>query len=225
MIRVTYPSEVYRELFKLRPAAQVASSVLRALPSRKQTEGKTMRSCVGMMNMSNAGFAVFCPWTFTASYNNGEWAITFPDEYNPPVEPLLQFHPEVQHGDFLKDYNILKVSLPTTIRDTTERQYLFHGPTMLNPMLNGDATVISGITDFKYVDELNIFIALRKVEGAEYKFNTGDVLFQLIPITEEEIELDHVVGYPRDYMGTGYFSSAYKSAYFKIKDFYKRVGS
>ena len=225
MIRATYPSEAYKDLFRLRPASQVASPVLRALPSRKETEGKTMRSCIGMMNMSNAGFAVFCPWTFTAVYNGEGWEITFPDEYNPPVEPLLQFHPPMQHGKFLAGYSMLKVSLPITLSDRTERQYLFHGPTMLNPLLNGDATVVSGVSDFKYVDEVNVFIALKQIEGKEYVFNTGDVLFQIIPLTEDEIEIDHVVGYPRDYTGVGYFSSAYKSAYFKIKDFYQKVGS
>lgn len=223
MVRVTYPSEAYRELFEIRPLKQVIPPVLKALPSRKETEGKTMRSCIGMMNMASAGFAVFCPWTFTVSYNNSEWNITYPDEYNPPVAPLLQFHPKVQHGKFLGNYGVLKVSMPITMRDKTERQYLFHGPTMHNEMLNGDATVISGITDLKYVEEINVFVALKEVEGAEYIFNTGDVILQLIPLTEEKIELNHVVGYPRDYTCIGYFSPAFKSAYFKVKDFYKRM--
>ena len=223
MVRVTYPTEAYKELFHIRPLKKVSSSVLKGLPSRKETEGKTMRSCIGMMNMASSGFAVFCPWTFTVAYKNNEWGVAYPDEYDPPVSPLLQFHPKVQHGKFLENHGMLKISLPITMRDKTERQYLFHGPTMHNPMLSGDATVVSGITDLKYIEEVNVFIALKEAEGAEYHFNTGDVILQLIPLTEETVELNHVVGYPRDYTGIGYFSPAFKSAYFKVKDFYKRI--
>lgn len=225
MLRVSYPTEGYRELFEIRKASTIRSGVLQSLPKRQDNINKTMRSCIGMMNMANAGFVIFCPWTFTVAFDGSDWNISFPEHYNPPVTPNLMFHPKTQHGEYLKDYGVLKISLPMTLKDKSDTQYLYHAPSMHNLKLSGDAQVVSGITDFKYVEELNVFIALKEDSTKTYSFETGDVLMQLIPMSNKEPELNHVIGYPDQFWTSGFWSSVKKSSYFKARDFLKKVGT
>lgn len=223
-LRVSYPTQGYMDYFNLRLASQVKSKVMQGMPPRNGCHHKTMRSCIGMMNMATAGYVVYCPWTFTMRYENDDWTLEYPENYDPPVHPMLNIHPAEQHKGYMEDYAVLKISLPITCREKSGINFMFHGANLHNFKLNGDMSVVSGITDFKYNETVNVFVMLKKVEGAEYKFESGDALMQMIPMSEQDIEMEEVVGVTRDFDGMNFFPSAVKSCYFGVRNFLNRIG-
>jgi len=212
-------------MFQLREAKSICPEVLSKIPTSKSKKQTTARACVGLNQLAQAGFAIFCPWDFkiVIDWQNGHKA-EIEEGYDPPVWPEVIFHTDQQTSPYLNNKCIAKITLPVTGYDKSGAKYMLHGATMHNSKIGIDYDVPTGIMDFKHSESMHVFVAISGNDGDVVKFKAGEILAQLIPLSTEMPEIEHVAGDARFWSRVNFFGSDVRNRYYNIRNHFSRIG-
>lgn len=143
----------------------------------------TMKSCDGFTNLYKRGFMIplWSDLVIETSSTNFKW--TYADGQSD-----LSFHDVDQMSTEFISYAQFKISSPWRIRESTGVKFVFMQPTYNYTKEFFDLHIIPGVVDFKYQHATNINVFAQK--GRRFEMFAGKPLAHLIPLTDEDIEIE-----------------------------------
>ena len=155
----------------------------------------TAKSCIGIHNMVSTGF--FLPiWSDLAIDvwpEKSKMFAVFSDTHTP-----IMAHSNDQIQGFCGDHSILKISSPWRLKCDEHINFLCCDPIYSKEKPKPFIT-FPGIVDFKYQSSTNILFGFENFNETKHIFRVGDPLYQIIPLTEKEVELKVEVLSTRDF--------------------------
>lgn len=191
-------------------------------PNTTRKSAATVKRCPGISSLFNEGFILPLWSDLTFEFSPIETNFEFKWEYA-VSDPSwrVEVHDAQQYtGLFKNQFFQTKLNVPWLIKENTGIKFAFIEPTytMANPNV---VTVIPGVINFKYQNFINVNM-LTEISNPMQKrieFEAGEPLAQIIPLTEDDVELKiHKVS-KEEYQTLDESTSAYKwyGTYFNRK--------
>ena len=163
--------------------------------NHKNHEERDMTYCNGFVDLYKKSIIIpaWSHFKTTIGYDFYEW--NFIDGRSEAVE-----HAPFQRGSFLpeSEYQHLKLVSPW-IMECDEDVFVSWQEPMYSQTISG-MKVMTGLTQPKYMSAININIMFKKEqETQQYEFDLGYPLVQLLPLTEREFKIEHLLVTKEEY--------------------------
>lgn len=182
-------------------------------PNTLRKEAATVKRCPGISSLFNKGFVIPLWSDLTLDFSplgenfefKWEYAVN-DDSWSVEVHDFQQYV-----GLFDNQFFQTKLNVPWLIKEKSGIKFAFIEPTytMTNPNI---VTIIPGVIDFKYQNFVNVNMLTEITQPMQKRieFNAGEPLAQIIPLTEDDVELKiHKIS-KEEYKTLDESTSAYK---------------
>ena len=162
-------------------------------PNTLKEEAATVKRCPGIANLFNTGF-ILPMWTDLIldfkPQNNNEFKFRWETAVKDPTWNVEVHSSQQYTGLFENNFFQAKITSPWLIKESSGLDFMFIEPTynMSNPNI---FTTVPGILNFKYQNYVNVNIMTEIVNpmDKQIRISAGNPLAQIIPLTEDNVEL------------------------------------
>jgi hypothetical protein len=206
-------------LFPLVNAEERLPDFWKKLPTTVKHNGPsrgTMKTCPGVTGLFRTGFIIQSWQDFWISTENSmlKW---FPEE-------SAEGHNQKQWGDYLNDYQHLKLNSPWKIKEKTGVNFLF-----TNCFWHDDKFkpfVVNGMVDYRYQHTTSVNLLIpKKMFPADLTIPAGKELAHVVPLSESDVTIKmHTVDYGEYLKQVGDMSFTLNGQYYKRKKILKDKG-
>ena len=159
-------------------------------PNSKLTvQMETFKKCRGIVDLFSVWFILPC-WADVQleMFDVGKFNIT---GFNSPNAAIaVGYHGREQYGDEIyKNFAQLKFESPWFLREKTGVQFTWNPCMWHDTNQKENVQILSAVVDFHYQMSTNVNMFIKK--GSISKFNAGDPLVHMIPISDKKVKLHH----------------------------------
>lgn len=207
------------DLLPIKLAREVMPEWYKKLPATVNHRGPergTMKTCPGVVDLFKAGFVVPSWRDIYLEINSGV-VNTFPEQ-------SAEMHPSIQWGTGFPDYSHAKLISPWKIQEKTGVKFLWSNAFWFNNTDN--YFVPSGVVEYKYQHTTNVNLLINKKRFPnKFTINAGEILAQVIPMTEQNVKL-HFHAVSEEEYATKFYTPQYTfvGQYFKRKKALEKIG-
>lgn len=214
---------IVHELFPIKPIRDDIPDWFKKLPKSYEihvnkkvlgevyTDSPTIRSCNGINNYYSKGIAIPLWSDLTMLVHKEGFSYYFTDGIS-----IVTSHPPFQHGNNFQNLGHIKIESPWRFKEKTGVHFIMTEPFYNNNKILGKYFTAPGILEFKYqhATNINTFFPIKENKKEDQvKFQAGDTLAHLIPLSDKNIKIkNHLVTdveYEKLNVGFNYSSNTY----------------
>ena len=201
------------ELFPIRPAIYSLPDWWKNLPSTLDRQvsrdlsvkSGTMKNCSGFKELYKSGYMISA-WSDVVINVPEEYSFTGSFDVSMAQNPLnsigLQdflIHEPHLYNNTYPDLFHCKIMSPWLIKQNQDFKWMWSEPTWNTLERNSGAKILPGVIDFKYQNQSNINLFLKK-SGQLFELEAGDPIVQVIPLTDRRVEVKNHLISPQEWI-------------------------